>query len=161
MSWGKPGLSAIGLGPPINNPLTMSGRLLRRRNITRKNAMSPIKTTALAVLIVALGLIASIRLGNASAFYGWQVSGVSASDVLMVRAYPAASSRILVGYPEGTPLSLTGSCTGGLNLGSINGLPKAQQRQAVRSLWCQVWLDPIANGNFQAGWVFGRYIAPL
>jgi len=27
--------------------------------------MSPIKTTALAVLIVALGLFASIRLGNA------------------------------------------------------------------------------------------------
>ncbi len=32
--------------------------------------MSPIKTTALAVLIVALGLIASIRLGNASALAG-------------------------------------------------------------------------------------------
>ncbi len=29
--------------------------------------MSPIQTTALAVLIVALGLFASIRLGNASA----------------------------------------------------------------------------------------------
>jgi hypothetical protein len=28
--------------------------------------MSPIQTTALAVLIVALGLFASIRLGNAS-----------------------------------------------------------------------------------------------
>lgn len=123
--------------------------------------MSPIKTTALAVLIVALGLIASIRLGNAGAFYGWQVTGVSGSDVLMVRAYPASGAPILVGYPNGTPLSLTGRCTGGLDIGAISGLPATEQSRRVGSSWCEIWVDPIASGDFQPGWVYGRYIRPL
>jgi hypothetical protein len=31
----------------------------------------------------------------------------------------------------------------------------------VRTRWCEVWVDPIATGDFQSGWVFGRYIRPL
>lgn len=94
-------------------------------------------------------------------FFGWRVDGVASDDVLMVRAAPATDGAILVGYPEGTPLSLTGRCTGGLNLDAINGLPAETQAAAVAGLWCEIWLDPIANGNFQSGWVYGKYIAPL
>jgi hypothetical protein len=94
-------------------------------------------------------------------FFGWQVSGVSPDDVLMVRAAPTSDSPILVGYPEATPLSLTGTCTGGVLLDAINGLPPADQADAVAASWCEVWLDPLATGDFQAGWVYGKYIAPL
>jgi hypothetical protein len=30
----------------------------------------------------------------------------------------------------------------------------------VRTQWCQVWHDPAGSGDFQAGWVYGRYIRP-
>jgi hypothetical protein len=94
-------------------------------------------------------------------FFGWQVANVASWDVLNVRAAPVSNAPILVGYPAGTPLSLTGKCTGGLNLDTINGWPKANQVAAVRYRWCQAWVDPVGNGNWQSGWVYGRYIAPL
>lgn len=94
-------------------------------------------------------------------FFGWRVTGVAASDVLNVRAWPANFSRILVGYPNGTPLSLTGKCTGGVKLDAINGLPPAARAAAVRARWCEIWLDPLGDGNFRAGWVYGKFIAPL
>ena len=106
----------------------------------------------LAALLFAAALVAADP-GNAAAFFGWQVTNVSSDDVLMVRAFPDASSRILVGYPNGTPLSLTGRCTGDLDLNTINGLPPAAQVSAVRDRWCEVWLDPYGSGNFQSGWV--------
>jgi hypothetical protein len=50
--------------------------------------MSPIKTAALAVLIVALGLIASIRLGNADAVSVGSIVGVAPHADLTVRPDP-------------------------------------------------------------------------
>jgi len=60
------------------------------------------------------------------------VVDVPSNDILNIRAYPASTSRILVGYPNGTPLSLTGRGTGGDNIGDINGLPAWKQRRIVR-----------------------------
>jgi hypothetical protein len=120
--------------------------------------MKRIRAAAAAVAFAA-GIAVSPGPAGAE-FFGWQVAGVSSDDVLMVRAFPAAGSRILVGYPNATPLSLTGRCTG-LDLNQINGWPAAQQAEAVRTRWCEVWVDPIATGDFQSGWVFGRYIRPL
>ena len=57
--------------------------------------------------LVLLATAAAMHTANASAFFGWQVARVAAGDVLMVRAFPDPASRILVGYPSGTPLSLT------------------------------------------------------
>ena len=98
---------------------------------------------------------------SAAALFGWQVVGVPASDVLNVCASPSARSAILVGYPTGTRLSLTGRCTGGFHLDSINGQPGPKQQELVRRRWCEVWLDPAGNGNWRSGWVNGRYIRPL
>ena len=106
------------------------------------------------------GYLATALPANAE-FFGWQVVNVAAWDVLNVRAAPASSAAILVGYPTGTALSLTGSCTGGLKLDDINGKPKFQQTAAVRYRWCEVWVDPAGDGNYQAGWVYGKYISPL
>ncbi|MCR4282625.1 MAG: SH3 domain-containing protein [Bauldia sp.] len=122
--------------------------------------MNRIRTAALAAFIAA-GAIASALPANASAFFGWRVANVASWDVLNVRAWPASASQVLVGYPNGTALSLTGKCTGNLNLDQINGWPKAAQAAAVRYRWCEVWVDPLGNGNFRAGWVYGRYIRPL
>ena len=116
--------------------------------------------------LAALALTALVAVGafasevGASAFVAWKVADISAADVLMVRAYPNATSRILVGYPDGVMLSMTGKCTGGLRLDEIQTLPRSQQRELARARWCEVWLDPYGTGEFRAGWVFGRYIKP-
>jgi hypothetical protein len=114
--------------------------------------------TRIALLAAAALVIAAPAHAE---FFGWQVANVESWDVLNVRAAPNSAADILVGYPNATPLSLTGKCTGGLNLDSINGLPKFQQKAAVRYLWCEARIDPTGNGDWQSGWVYGRYIAPL
>ena len=116
---------------------------------------------ALAAAAFAVVVLAASAIPASAEFFGWQVTGVPAWDVLNVRAFPSAQSQILVGYPNGTALSLTGKCTNGLNLDTINGWPKGKQVQAVRYRWCEAWLDPEGNGNYRPGWVYGKFIAPL
>jgi len=121
--------------------------------------MTPLKRITLASL-AAVSVLGAAQATLASTFAAWRVTGVAADDLLNVRAYPSSGSRILVGYPEGTRLSMTGRCTGGVNLAVIGGLPEWQQRQAVRYRWCETWLDPDGDGEYQSGWVYGRYITP-
>lgn len=97
---------------------------------------------------------------SASVFHAWQVTGVSWGDVLNVRRWPASHSQIESAYPNGTVLSLTGRCKGGLMLDQIAQLPAWQQRQAVRYKWCEVWHDPANNGQWQTGWVYMKYMKP-
>ena len=118
-------------------------------------------TRTLAVATIATVCAAtSITTGSASAFVAWRVADVSSDDVLMVRAYPSASSRILVGYPDGVTLSMTGRCTDDIRLDEIQNYDTDEQRDLVSEVWCEVWLDPYGTGEFRNGWVFGRYIAP-
>jgi hypothetical protein len=116
---------------------------------------------ATAALLIACAGLAGSATSAAAEFFGWQVANVANWDVLNVRAWPANYSEILVAYPNGTPLSLTGKCTGELDLNQIAGWPAPQQAEAVRYRWCEVWVDPLGNGNFRAAWVYGRYIKPL
>ena len=113
-----------------------------------------------AAMIAASSVVALAAPAASSAFVAWKITGVAGDDLLNVRAYPSASSRILVGYPNGTTLSMTGRCTGGVNLDAIGGLSSTQQRQMVRYQWCETWLDPDGDGEFRNGWVYGRYIRP-
>ena len=122
--------------------------------------MHKIKSGVLALMIAAASLVGTVIPGNASAFFGWAVTDVPPGDTLNLRAYPSAQSRILVAYPNGTLLSMTGKCTGGVNLGAIAGWPKWQQRQAVRYVWCETWVDPYGNGQFRPAWVYGKFIRP-
>ena len=122
--------------------------------------MTRIRLAAGAALLAFAGVAASATTAAAE-FFGWQVANVASWDVLNVRAWPANYSQILVAYPNGTPLSLTGKCTRGVDLNQIAGWPPAAQAQAVRYAWCEVWVDPLGNGNFRTAWVYGRYIKPL
>ncbi len=122
--------------------------------------MTRIRMVAAATVVAAASVIAAVAPASAE-FFGWRVANVANWDVLNVRAWPASSSQILVGYPNNAPLSLTGKCTKNLNLNQINGWPKAQQAAAVRTRWCEVWVDPVGNGNYRTGWVYGKYIRPL
>ena len=122
--------------------------------------MSAAKQITAAALIAATSLVAMSSPAVSAAFAAWRVSGIAADDVLNVRAYPSSKSKILVGYPNGARLSMTGKCTGGKRLDEMQGQPAAKQRQAIRFNWCEAWLDPAGNGNFRAGWVYGRYIRP-
>ncbi len=122
--------------------------------------MTRVRNGIAASLIAALGLLAFTGAGSGSAFVAWRVADVARGDLLNVRAYPSPSSRILVGYPGGTRLSMTGRCTGGVDLSAIQGLPAWKQRQVVRYKWCEAWLDPTGSGQYRNGWVYGRYIRP-
>jgi hypothetical protein len=122
--------------------------------------MKSIKIALAAALIASAAMAGSVTTASAE-FFGWQVANVASWDVLNVRKWPANYSRILVAYPNGTPLSLTGKCSNGLNLNQIAGMPPAAQAQHVRYRWCEVWVDPLGTGNFETGWVYGRYIRPL
>ena len=121
--------------------------------------MKQILSTAAALAILStVGFMAGRA--EASAFVAWEVAKVPYGDVLNVRKNPSSSSAIQSAYPNGTVLSMTGECTGGVDLFDISGLPKWKQAQIVRYKWCQVWHDPAQNGNYVAGWVYGRYIRP-
>jgi hypothetical protein len=122
--------------------------------------MKTVRNTFLAMMVALAGLFAGTAPSNSAAFFAWQVADVPQWDTLNVRAYPSSTSAILVAYPNGTTLSMTGVCTGGLNLDQISGLPAWQQREQVRYRWCQIWIDPQGNGQYQAAWVYGKYLAP-
>lgn len=122
--------------------------------------MTTIRKTLFGLAVAAASLAAGTVSSLGSAFYGWQVADVPAWDTLNIRAYPSAQSQILVAYPNGTMLSLTGVCTNGVNLGAVAGLPAWQQRQQVRHQWCQAWVDPSGAGEYRTAWVYGKYIAP-
>ncbi len=122
--------------------------------------MTIVRTLAAAAFVAASGLAATVSSASAE-FFGWQVANLAAWDTLNVRAWPANTSQILVAYPNGTPLSMTGKCTRGVDLNQINGWPPAAQAQAVRYAWCETWVDPLGDGNFRTAWVYGRYIKPL
>jgi hypothetical protein len=122
--------------------------------------MTGIKRTMAIVLIAATGFAAFVTQGAASAFVAWRVADVSSDDVLMVRAYPSSHSRILVGYPTGVTLSMTGRCTDDVRLDEIQNYDSDEQRDFVSASWCELWLDPYGTGEFRNGWVFGRYIEP-
>ena len=111
-------------------------------------------------LIAATSAFAFVAPAVSSTFVAWRISGVAANDLLNVRAFPSNNSRILVGYPSGTTLSMTGKCTGGVRLDEIQNQPNWKQRQMVRYKWCEAWLDPKGDGEFRTGWVYGRYIRP-
>lgn len=122
--------------------------------------MKTIRTTFLAVAVALAGFVAGTAPSSSAAFYAWLVTDVPEWDTLNVRADASSTSPILVAYPNGTVLSMTGMCTNGLDLGQIAGLPAWQQRQYVRYQWCQAWVDPQGNGNYQPAWVYGKFIAP-
>ncbi len=122
--------------------------------------MTTVRKAMAAALIAAAGLVTFSAPGIGSAFVAWRIADVARGDLLNVRAYPSSNSRILVGYPNGTPLSMTGRCTGGVNLGVIQGRPAWKQRQLVRDKWCEAWLAPAGSGAYRNGWVYGRYIRP-
>jgi hypothetical protein len=117
-----------------------------------------VKTLPLAALLAIAALPSA---ANASAFVAWKVTDVPWGDVLNARKYPSPNSQKQAAYPNGKVLSMTGTCTGGVDLFDIQGLPKWKQRQIVRGLWCQMWHDPAGNGNFKAGWVRMKFMRPL
>lgn len=113
-----------------------------------------------AAAVAAVTLSTAALPAGAGAFRAWAVADVPAWDTLNVRAWPSSKSQILVAYPNGTLLSMTGKCTGGVHLDTVAALPAWQQRAAVREVWCEAWIDPQGNGNYRTAWVYGKYIAP-
>jgi hypothetical protein len=110
--------------------------------------------------IAMLAVAAPVTNAAAATFAAWEVSGVAWNDVLNARAWPSANSAIRAGYPNGTLLSMTGKCMNGVDLKDIVTLPAWKQKQLVRYTWCQIWHDPAGTGDWQTGWVYGRYISP-
>lgn len=114
----------------------------------------------LATILVAASITLAVAPANATVFSAWKVSDVPFGDTLNVRKYPANYSQKQSAYPNGKVLQMTGKCTGGVNLHNIANMPRWKQRQIVRNQWCQLWHDPAGNGNYVAGWVYGKFIRP-
>jgi hypothetical protein len=110
--------------------------------------------------LAASSIAAVAGQSRASTFVAWEVTNLPFGDTLNVRKYPSNASQKTSAFPNGAVLQMTGRCTGGLDLKNIQQLPVKKQQQMVRYRWCQVWHDPMQNGDFVAGWVYGRYIAP-
>lgn len=123
--------------------------------------MRTISNTLAAIAISVASLVAGTVPSQSAAFFAWVVTGVPEWDTLNARADPSSDSPILIAYPNGTILSMTGVCTKGVDLSQVAALPAAQQRQQVRFVWCQTWVDPHGDGNFRTAWVYGRFIAPV
>ena len=120
---------------------------------------SVLNTAAAALIASSVAFLAGKA--DAAAFAAWQVANVPWGDVLNVRKYPSSNSQIQAAYANGTALQITGRCTGGgPDLRDITDWPDWKQEQTVRYRWCEVWHDPVQNGNFVTGWVYGRYISP-
>ena len=113
-----------------------------------------------AALATSLTVAICASQSRATTFAAWEVANVPFGDTLNVRKYPAGHSQKQAAYPNGTVLQMTGKCTGGVDLLEISSQPAWKQEQAVRYRWCQIWHDPAQNGNFVAGWVYGKYITP-
>jgi hypothetical protein len=122
--------------------------------------MGSLSRIAIATAFAATALTSTVMTAASSAFVAWQVTDVPWGDVLNVRKYPSSGSQIQSANPNGTVLSMTGRCTGGVDLFAIQGLAHWKQRQIVRYKWCEVWHDPAQDGHFVAGWVYGKYITP-
>lgn len=112
----------------------------------------------LAALVVAIAM--SANPAQSSTFAAWEVANVDWNDVLNVRAWPSSQSAIRAGYPNETPLMMTGRCMNGVDLKDIAALPEDEQVAKIRYTWCEIWHDPTGTGDWQNGWVYGRYIRP-
>lgn len=117
------------------------------------------RTLALLLAASSIAAYAGSR-AEALTFAAWQVADVPWGDTLNVRKYPSSNSQKQSAYPNGTVLQMMGRCTNDVNLFDVGHLSYAQQRQAVRYRWCEIWHDPAQNGSYVTGWVYGRYIAP-
>jgi hypothetical protein len=111
-----------------------------------------------AALALTLSAIALPSTSQASAFAAWQVTNVPWGDLLNARKYPSPQSQKQAAYPNGTVLSMTGPCTNGVDLQSIQGLPSWKQRALVKNAWCQMWHDPKGNGHYVTGWVRMKFM---
>lgn len=118
------------------------------------------RTMAAAALAIATAT-AAVSTAQTSTFHAWQITGVPYGDILNVRKWPASHSAMQAGYPNGTVLSMTGRCKGGLMLDQLAGLSHAQKRQAVRYRWCEIWHDPARNEQYVTGWVYMKYMQPM
>lgn len=119
------------------------------------------KNAVIAALIASTTAAATLASpAQASSFQAWQVVDVPFGDILNVRKFPSSQSQKQAGYPNGTKLSLTGRCQDGLILDDLAGMSHAQQRQAVRFHWCEIWHDPARNEAFTNGWVYMKYMMP-
>lgn len=122
--------------------------------------MNPLIKTLAAAAFSAAALFTVTQPSAATVFAAWEVANVPHGDTLNVRKFPASHSQKQSAYPNGTVLQMTGRCTGGVDLHAISTQAEWKQARAVRARWCQVWHDPARNGNFVAGWVYGKYIQP-
>ena len=120
-----------------------------------------------ASLVASTVLAATITLlphmtqkADASTFVPWETVNLEWNDVLKVREQPNSNARVVGAIVDNsTAVSLTGTCTNGINVKNSGELSKWEIRKLVRYEWCQIVRDT-GEGGVINGWVYGRYIQP-
>ena len=122
----------------------------------------------LSVSLVASSVLASTILfsphmtqnAEASTFVPWETVNLEWNDVLKVREQPNSKARVVGAIVDNsTAISLTGTCTNGIDVKNVVSLSKWEIRKLVRYEWCQIVRDT-GEGGLINGWVYGRYIQP-
>ncbi len=109
-------------------------------------------------IFLAIILVLSATAASASTFWHGTIIGVAYNDVLNLRKWPDAKSRIIGVYNNKDDISMTGRCKNTVTNASFrvdNG--KSANWKRVRmdkpNVWCQVVAD-----DGQVGWVRGAFV---
>jgi len=111
-------------------------------------------------ILITAALLAFAAPALAGAFWPGTVVGVASNDVLNIRKWPGASSKIIAIAPPNGALSLTGRCKNiKTNVSfQIDGPETAAKKHGWMkkpNVWCQV-MTPSAG----QGWVRGSFVWP-
>ncbi len=109
----------------------------------------PFVTVALVILVAAS---ARVAYAEADGPDWWAVTGVSADDVLNMRAEASVSSRKIGAIPpDGQGLRNLG-CTGAMSYAEWEKATEAERERAKGNKWCKI------EYRGTTGWVAGRYL---
>jgi heat shock protein HslJ len=106
--------------------------------------------------LAALAVVALLMAGSAGAEADgpdwFAVTGVSANDVLNIRAAPDAASQKVGAIPPDADGVKNLGCKGGLTFAEWEKATDAERKAAERKRWCRI------SYKGQEGWVAGSYL---
>jgi hypothetical protein len=121
----------------------------------------PSSTTARS-LAAGLAIASTLAAAQAvaGAFWPGTVINIASNDVLNIRKWPASTSQLIGAQPDGSEISLTGTCKNRVTNVSfrIDGSQSANwkyNRMKKPNVWCQVM-----TVNAKLGWARGAFIWP-
>ena len=106
------------------------------------------RTLPLLVCLASLGSLPAFATANGPDYYG--VTGVTAGNVLNIRATPATSGALIGTIPSDSDGIANLGCVGGLTYAEWEKATQAERATASKTRWCRVGYDRTIG--WAAGW---------